>query len=194
MHALLGLDSMPLLAQEASATYLRYITGGGVVGYVILGLSVIAVALGLAQLVHVRAASLAPSSLMDDINTMASQGQFGRALERLKLADADCFAGRVLRYLTHSLKVPEDDKNRWYRHWVESGLEVVERQLAQQPTRFCHGDTPTIADCTLVPQIFNAKRFECRLAHVPEVMRVFDACMQLPAFENTRPEACPDAG
>lgn len=55
MHALLGLDSMPLLAQEASATYLRYITGGGVVGYVILGLSVIAVALGLAQLVHVRA-------------------------------------------------------------------------------------------------------------------------------------------
>lgn len=97
MHALLGLDFMPLLAQEASATYLRYITGGGVVGYVILGLSVIAVALGLAQLVHVRAASLAPASLMEDVNTMASQGQFGRALERLKLADADCFAGRVLR-------------------------------------------------------------------------------------------------
>lgn len=97
MHALLGLDSLPILAQEASATYLRYITGGGVVGYVILGLSVVAVALGLAQLVHVRAASLAPSSLMDDVNTMAEQGQFGRALERLKLADADCFAGRVLR-------------------------------------------------------------------------------------------------
>jgi glutathione S-transferase len=101
---------------------------------------------------------------------------------------------RVLRYLTHSLKVSEDDKNRWYRHWVESGLEVVERQLAAQPSRFCHGDTPTLADCTLVPQIFNARRFDCRLDHVPHVMRVFDACMELPAFENTRPEACPDAG
>ena len=100
---------------------------------------------------------------------------------------------RVLRYLTHSLKVAEDDKNRWYRHWVESGLEVVERQLAAEPARFCHGDSPTIADCTLVPQIFNARRFDCRLDHVPHVMRVFDACMQLPAFENTRPEACPDA-
>ncbi|MEN9628615.1 MAG: putative maleylacetoacetate isomerase MaiA [Pseudomonadota bacterium] len=101
---------------------------------------------------------------------------------------------RVLRYLVNDLKVSEDDKNRWYRHWVESGLEVVERQLAAQPSRFCHGDTPTLADCTLVPQIFNARRFDCRLDHVPHVMRVFDACMELPAFENTRPEACPDAG
>jgi maleylacetoacetate isomerase/maleylpyruvate isomerase len=50
-----------------------------------------------------------------------------------------------------------------------------------------------LADCTLVPQIFNAQRFECRLEHVPNVMRVFDACMQLDAFENTRPEKCPDA-
>ena len=100
---------------------------------------------------------------------------------------------RVLRYLTQSLKVSEDDKNRWYRHWVESGLEVVERQLAAQPSAFCHGDAPTVADCTLVPQIFNAQRFDCRLDHVPQVMRVFDACMKLPAFENTRPEACPDA-
>lgn len=100
---------------------------------------------------------------------------------------------RVLRYLTGSLKLGEDDKNRWYRHWVETGLEVVERQLAEQPATYCHGSTPTIADCTLVPQIFNARRFECRLDHVPQVMRVFDTCMHLPAFENTRPEACPDA-
>lgn len=104
---------------------------------------------------------------------------------------------RVLRYLVRDLKVSEDDKNRWYRHWVETGLEVVERRLvaglAQRPSTFCHGDTPTLADCCLVPQIFNAKRFDCRLDHVPNVMRVFDACMALPAFENTRPEKCPDA-
>lgn len=100
---------------------------------------------------------------------------------------------RVLRYLVNSLKVSEEDKDRWYRHWVESGLEVVERRLAAHPSRFCHGESPTLADCVLVPQIFNARRFECRLDHVPQVMRVFDACMSLDAFEKTRPEACPDA-
>jgi maleylacetoacetate isomerase/maleylpyruvate isomerase len=100
---------------------------------------------------------------------------------------------RVLRYLVQSLKVSEDDKNRWYRHWVETGLEAVERQLASHPARFCHGDAPTLADCTLVPQIVNAQRFDCRLDHLPQVMRVFEACMQLEAFSKTRPEACPDA-
>lgn len=100
---------------------------------------------------------------------------------------------RVLRYLVRDLKVAEDDKNRWYRHWVETGLEVVERQLAARPATYCHGETPTLADCCLVPQIFNARRFDCRLDHVPNVLRVFEACMALPAFEATRPENCPDA-
>jgi maleylacetoacetate isomerase len=122
----------------------------------------------------------------------------GRARVRALALDIACEIHplnnlRVLRYLVRDLKVPEDDKNRWYRHWVETGLEVVERQLVAQPSRFCHGDAPTLADCTLVPQIFNARRFDCRLDHVPQVMRVFDACMALPAFERTRPEACPDA-
>ena len=101
---------------------------------------------------------------------------------------------RVLSYLVRELKVNEDDKNRWYRHWVETGLEAVERQLASPATgRHCHGDTPGLADCVLVPQIFNAQRFECRLDHVPTVMRVFEACMQLPAFQSAQPSACPDA-
>jgi len=100
---------------------------------------------------------------------------------------------RVLKYLTQSLQVSEDDKNRWYRHWVETGLEAVERRLEQAPSAYCHGDAPTLADCTLVPQIFNARRFDCRLDHVPQVMRVFDQCMKLDAFELTRPERCPDA-
>jgi len=100
---------------------------------------------------------------------------------------------RVLRYLVRDLGVGEDAKNAWYRHWVERGLAVVEQQLAAAPARYCHGDTPTLADCVLVPQIFNARRFDCNLDHVPTVMRVFDACMALPAFENARPEACPDA-
>ncbi len=101
---------------------------------------------------------------------------------------------RVLRYLVRDMRLSEDDKNRWYRHWVETGLEVVERQLLAQPATYCHGQTPTMADCVLVPQIFNAQRFECRLDHVPQVMRVFEACMKLPAFDHSRPENCPDAG
>jgi maleylacetoacetate isomerase/maleylpyruvate isomerase len=100
---------------------------------------------------------------------------------------------RVLRYLVHDLKLSEDDKTRWYRHWVETGLESVERQLAARPSRFCHGDAPTLADITLVPQIFNAQRFDCRTTHVPQVMKVFEACMQLDAFAKTQPSACPDA-
>jgi maleylacetoacetate isomerase len=100
---------------------------------------------------------------------------------------------RVLRYLVRDMKVSEDDKDRWYRHWVETGLEVVERQLAAQPATYCHGNTPTIADCCLVPQIFNAQRFNCRTEHIPQTMRVFDACMKLPAFSKTQPSECPDA-
>ena len=122
----------------------------------------------------------------------------GRARVRALALDIACEIHplnnlRVLRYLVHSLKVGEEDKDRWYRHWVETGLETIERQLAAAPSTYCHGETPTMADCMLVPQIFNAQRFDCRTGHVPNVMRVFEACMRLPAFEQTRPEACPDA-
>jgi maleylacetoacetate isomerase/maleylpyruvate isomerase len=101
---------------------------------------------------------------------------------------------RVLRYLVHDMKLSEDDKNRWYRHWVETGLEVVERRLAgdARTGRFCHGDAPTLVDCVLVPQVFNAQRFKAKLDHVPTVMRVFDECMKLDAFSSTQPSAYPD--
>jgi maleylacetoacetate isomerase len=102
---------------------------------------------------------------------------------------------RVLRYLVRELGVADDAKDRWYRHWVELGLETVELKLAgsRATGRYCHGDTPTLADCVLVPQIFNAQRYNCRLDHVPTVMRVFEACMQHDAFIAAQPSACPDA-
>ena len=109
---------------------------------------------------------------------------------------------RVLKYLVRDLKVDEDAKNAWYHHWVRSGLEVFERQLsllaqeraAQGLTAsvLCWGDTPTLADCCLVPQIFNAQRFNVSLDGLPLTMGVFDACMALPAFSSTQPSACPD--
>ena len=102
---------------------------------------------------------------------------------------------RVLRYLVHDMKLGDEDKERWYRHWIETGLEVVEQRLAgdARTGRYCHGDTPTLADCVLVPQIFNAQRFDTRLEHVPTVMRVFDECMRLDAFATTQPSAYPES-
>ncbi|WP_428423946.1 maleylacetoacetate isomerase [Methylibium sp.] len=101
---------------------------------------------------------------------------------------------RVLRYLVRDLQVGEEPKNAWYRHWVAQGLGVVEQRLVREPQtgRFCHGDAPTLADCVLVPQIFNAQRFGCPLDHVPTVMRVFEACMAQEAFQRAQPSSCPD--
>lgn len=125
----------------------------------------------------------------------------GRAQVRALAQDIACEIHplnnlRVLRYLSKEMGVDEDGKNRWYRHWVESGLAVVEQRLTQPGSpagAFCFGDTPGLADCVLVPQIFNAQRFDCRLDHVPTVMKVFANCMAVDAFAKTQPSACPDA-
>ena len=100
---------------------------------------------------------------------------------------------RVLKYLVRDLKVDEEAKNTWYRHWVRSGLEAFERELAQYPAgRYCYGDTPTLADCILVPQIFNGQRFNVDFSGLPRTMGAFDACMALPAFQQAQPSSCPD--
>jgi len=151
---------------------------------------------------HILSQSLAIMEYLDETHPeppLLPADALGRARVRALAQSIACEIHplnnlRVLRYLVQSLKVSEEDKDRWYRHWVETGLEVVERRLAAERSTYCHGDTPTLADCVLVPQIFNARRFNARLDHVPHVMRVFDACMKLDAFEKTRPEACPDAG
>jgi len=102
---------------------------------------------------------------------------------------------RVLHYLSGELGVTDEQKNAWYRHWVESGLAAVEAMLQQQPRsgRFCVGDTPTLADICLVPQVFNARRFNCNTAHIPTVMRIVDACEALEAFRRAAPANQPDA-
>jgi maleylacetoacetate isomerase len=100
---------------------------------------------------------------------------------------------RVLKYLAGTLKVDEEVKNTWYRHWVRTGLEAFERQLSQLPEgRYCYGDTPTLADCCLVPQIFNGQRFNTPMDGLPRTMAAFEACMVLPAFQQAQPSACPD--
>ena len=100
---------------------------------------------------------------------------------------------RVLKYLVKELKVTDEAKNTWYRHWCRGGLEAFERQLNQLPAAgYCYGDTPTLADCCLVPQIFNARRVDVNFDGLPRTMAAFDACMALPAFQMAQPSACPD--
>jgi maleylacetoacetate isomerase len=101
---------------------------------------------------------------------------------------------RVLRYLVHEMELSEEKKNAWYRHWVELGLAQIEAGLvaAKRSGRYVFADQVTVADICIVPQIFNAQRFDCKLDHVPTVMKIFDACMQVAAFENARPEKQPD--
>lgn len=102
---------------------------------------------------------------------------------------------RVLRYLVRELKASDEQKNAWYRHWVEQGLAAIEARLVAEGKcgRFALGDAVTLADVVLVPQIFNAQRFDCRLEHVPTVMRIFEHCMELPAFVDAQPARQPDA-
>ncbi len=102
---------------------------------------------------------------------------------------------RVLRYLVRELKVDDDAKNAWYRHWCEQGLAAVEEMLANDPRtgRFCFGDTPSLADCCLIPQIFNARRTGCDLSKMPTIERIDAACMELEAFAAAAPARQPDA-
>jgi maleylacetoacetate isomerase/maleylpyruvate isomerase len=100
---------------------------------------------------------------------------------------------RVLQHLKRALGQNEDQINNWYRHWIADGLAKLEAELTVGKGKFCHGDTPTMADCCLVPQIFNAKRYQSDLAPYPNTMRVFETCMQLEAFDRAQPSKQPDA-
>jgi maleylacetoacetate isomerase/maleylpyruvate isomerase len=101
---------------------------------------------------------------------------------------------RTLQYLKRELKLGEDQVNSWYRHWIAEGLGKLEAEMQPSTTgKFSHGDSPTMADCCLVPQIFNARRYECDLAPYPTVMRVFGECMKLEAFDRAQPSKQPDA-
>jgi maleylacetoacetate isomerase len=102
---------------------------------------------------------------------------------------------RVLGYLTGELEITEEAKQTWYRHWVAEGLGALEAILAASPDtgRFCHGDRPGLADVCLVPQLFNARRFDCPLTAYPTLLRIDAECESLPAFRDAAPDAQPDA-
>jgi maleylpyruvate isomerase len=102
---------------------------------------------------------------------------------------------RVLKYLKHTLKVGDEAKDAWYRHWLESGFESLEKRLANDPRvgKLCFGDTPTLADLCLVPQVFNARRFNIDMSRYPTIERIADHAAQIDAFARAAPGQQPDA-
>lgn len=101
---------------------------------------------------------------------------------------------RVLQYLKNELGHDDETRDRWYLHWVKEGFDALEKILAQPETgRFCHGDSPTLADICLVPQVFNAERFGADITAYPRIGAVREAMMALPALKGTAPAEQPDA-
>ena len=102
---------------------------------------------------------------------------------------------RVLAYLTDTLRVTEEQKNAWYRHWVTVGFTALEKRLAteKETGKFCHGDAPGFADITLVPQVANAHRFKVDLTPFPNIRRINDECLKLEPFRKAMPANQPDA-
>jgi len=102
---------------------------------------------------------------------------------------------RVLKYLKRELNIDDDGRNAWYRHWVGLGLGAVEALLADSSStgKFCHGDSPGLADLCLVPQVYNARRLECDLSAMPNIVRIDAACRELQAFDLAAPDKQPDA-
>ncbi|KLU22729.1 maleylacetoacetate isomerase [Caballeronia mineralivorans PML1(12)] len=102
---------------------------------------------------------------------------------------------RVLKYLKHTLQVGDEAKDEWYRHWLESGFESLEKRLANDPRvgKLCFGNTPTLADLCLVPQVFNARRFNIDMSRYPTIERIADHAAQIDAFARAAPGQQPDA-
>lgn len=102
---------------------------------------------------------------------------------------------RVLQYLRDRLAVDEAKRDEWYRHWVVAGLRALETRLAGEPGtgRFCHGDAPGLADCCLVPQLYNARRYACQLDAFPTLLRIEAACGELEPFRAAAADVQPDA-
>jgi maleylacetoacetate isomerase len=102
---------------------------------------------------------------------------------------------RVVQFFEHEWSVPQPEREIWVRHWIDTGLAAIEAMLVDNPStgQFCDGELPTLADCALVPQLYNAQRFGVDLDPYPTLMRINAHCLSLPAFDAARPENQPDA-
>ncbi|PPU77899.1 MULTISPECIES: maleylacetoacetate isomerase [Xanthomonas] len=119
-----------------------------------------------------------------------------RALAQLIACDVHPLNNlRVMQLLEREFAQDAAQRLHWTRHWMQCGFAALEAQLARDAHtgRFCHGDTPGLADCVLIPQLYNAHRFDVDLAPYPTLQRIEQACLALPAFDAARPELQADA-
>jgi maleylacetoacetate isomerase len=102
---------------------------------------------------------------------------------------------RVLQYLERELGIDQERRNAWYRHWVDEGFRAIETLLTATPGTgtYCQGERPGFADICLVPQVFNANRYQVDMGPYPTIARINAACLALPAFADAAPAAQPDA-
>lgn len=100
---------------------------------------------------------------------------------------------RVLKALKRDLAADETQLKAWPQHWIADGLQALEQLVAEHGRGFCFGDTPTLADCYLVPQLYSARRFEVDLGPYPHLSAVEARCAAMPAFAEAQPERQPDA-
>jgi maleylacetoacetate isomerase len=102
---------------------------------------------------------------------------------------------RIRTYLEREMHQDEATRNRWLQHWTRKALDALEAHLAKEREtgRFCHGETPTMADICLASQVFAAGYFDTKLTGAPTVQRIFDECMKIDAFERAQPLKQPDA-
>lgn len=100
---------------------------------------------------------------------------------------------RVLGYLQKNLRVTDEQKTTWYKHWVEQGMAALESLLNRHGQgSYCFGDSPTLADCCLVPQVANALRMGCDLERFELTMAIYRHCLRNPAFQQAEPSNQPD--
>jgi maleylpyruvate isomerase len=102
---------------------------------------------------------------------------------------------RVLKYVKETLGASDAVHDAWYQHWIDTGLSALEARLSREPQtgRFCHGAAPGLADCCLIPQLFNARRVTPDLSRYPTLLRIEQACRALEAFQRAAPDRQPDA-
>lgn len=102
---------------------------------------------------------------------------------------------RILQYLKKNFGISDEQKSQWYRHWIDVGFSSLEARLKAERRvgKFTFGDAPTLADICLVPQVWNARRFDIPLGSYPTIKRISDNAFHLEAFRQAEPSAQPDA-
>jgi maleylacetoacetate isomerase len=148
--------------------------------------------------------SLAIMDYLDEIWTsgsplvpaVARERQRCRAIAQMIACDIHPLNNlRVMQYLESAFGADESQRDHWTRHWIRNGFAALEKVLEDNPSTgtYCEGDMPTMADCCLVPQVYNAKRFGINVDDYPNIARINATCLALPEFDLAQPEKQPDA-